>query len=131
MEKNREYILKLAHEKKVKFIRLWVTDVLGLLKSFAITVDELEDALIEGVRFDGSTLNSYARADEQELLAVPNPATFQILPWRPTKEDSVARMFCDIYTNDMKPFEGDSRYILRKNLKKAADRGLTFYTGPE
>jgi len=131
MEQNRDYVIKLAHERKVKFIRLWVTDVLGLLKSFAITADELEDALIEGVRFDGSVLNSNARTDEQELIAIPDPSTFQILPWRPTKEDSVARMFCDIYTNDMKPFEGDSRYILRKNIQKAADRGLTFYTGPE
>jgi glutamine synthetase len=130
MEQNKDYIIKLAHEHKVKFVRLWFTDILGLLKSFAITIDELEDALNEGVRFDGGTLSAFARADEQELIAMPDPSTFQILPWRP-KEDSVARVFCDIYTNEMKPFECDSRYILRKNLKKLADKGFTFYTGPE
>jgi glutamine synthetase len=130
MEHDKEYILKLAHEKKVKFIRLWFTDILGLLKSFAITIDELEDALNEGVRFDGSTLGTFTRTDEEEYIALPDPSTFQILPWRPV-EDSVARMFCDIFTNDMKPFTGDSRYILRKNLEKASDRGFTFYTGPE
>jgi glutamine synthetase len=130
MEHDKEYVLKLAHEHRVKFIRLWFTDNLGLLKSFAITVDELEDALIEGVRFDGSTLYANARSDEQELIALPDPSTFQILPWRP-KEDCVGRMFCDICTNDLMPFEGDSRFILRKNLKKVADRGFTLYTGPE
>jgi glutamine synthetase len=130
MEHNKEYIVKLAHERNVKFIRLWFTDILGLLKSFAITIEELEDALNEGVRFDGATLTAYSRSQEEELIALPDPSTFQILPWRP-QEDSVARMFCDIYTNDMKPYEGDSRFVLRQNLKKAADRGFTFYTGPE
>ena len=130
MDHDKEYVLKLAHENNVKFIRLWFTDVLGLLKNFAITVDELEDALLEGVRFDGSTLNGYIRLEEQELIALPDPSTFQILPWRP-QEASVARMFCDIYTNDMVPHQGDSRYILKQNLKKAAAKGYTFYTGPE
>lgn len=130
MDKDKEYILKLAHENRVKFIRLWFTDILGFLKSFAITIEELEDALIEGVRFDGSTLNGFIRRDETEMIAVPDTGTFQILPWRP-KEDSVARMFCDIYLTDMTPYEGDSRYILKKNLKKASEKGFTFYTGPE
>ncbi len=130
MDHNNEYILKLAHDNNVKFIRLWFTDVLGFLKSFAITIEELEDALLEGVRFDGSTLHGSIRHEEREMLALPDPSTFQILPWRP-KEDSVARMFCDIHTIDMQPYEGDSRYILKKNLKKAADKGLIFYTGPE
>lgn len=127
---NKDYILKLAHDSKVKFIRLWFTDILGFLKSFAITIEELEDALEEGVRFDGSTLHGFIRNDEREMFALPDPSTFKILPWRP-KEDSVARMFCDIYTSDMVPYEGDSRWILKKNLKKAADKGFTFYTGPE
>jgi glutamine synthetase len=130
MENNKEYIFKLANEHKVKFIRLWFTDVLGILKSFAITIEELEDAVTEGVRFDGGTINAYARSDEEELIAIPDISTFQLLPWRP-KEDSVARMFCNIYTNDMKPYEGDSRFVLRRNLEKAAEKGLTFYTGPE
>jgi len=130
MNKDIEFVLKLAHDKKVKFIRLWFTDILGFLKSFAITIEELEDAINEGIRFDGSTLHGSIRSDEQEMIAVPDVSTFKILPWRP-KEDSVARMFCDIQRVDKTPFEGDSRYILKKNLKKAAENGFTFYTGPE
>ena len=130
MKHDKEYTLKLAHENNVKFIRLWFTDILGFLKSFAITIDELEDALEEGVRFDGSTLHGFVRSDEREMIALPDISTFQVLPWRP-REDSVARMFCDIYQTDMTPYEGDSRYILKRNLKIAADMGLTFYTGPE
>jgi glutamine synthetase len=130
MEQDQEYILKLAHKSNVKFIRLWFTDILGFLKSFAITIDELEDALIEGVRFDGSTLRGFIRQDEREMIALPDASTFKILPWRP-KEDSVARVFCDIYQTDMTPYEGDSRYILKKNLKIAGEKGFTFYTGPE
>lgn len=130
MNTDREYILKFAHDNKTKFIRLWFTDILGFLKSFAITIDELEDAINEGVRFDGSTLNGYIRTDEEEMIAVPDLSTFQLLPWRP-KEDSVARIFCDIHKVDMTPYEGDPRYILKKNLKKASTMGLTYYTGPE
>jgi glutamine synthetase len=127
---NKEYILKLAHDNNVKFIRLWFTDILGFLKSFAITIDELEDAITEGVRFDGSTLLGFIRVDEREMIAIPDVSTFKILPWRP-KEDSVARMICDIRLVDMTPYEGDSRLILKRNLEKAAAQGLTFYTGPE
>ena len=130
MAQSREYILKHAHENRVKFIRLWFTDILGFLKSFAITIDELEDAINEGVRFDGSTLHGFNRSDEQEMIAMPDSSTFKVLPWRP-QEDSVARMFCDIYRVNMEPCEYDSRYILKKNLKKAADMGFTLYTGPE
>ncbi|MBN1500531.1 MAG: glutamine synthetase [Spirochaetes bacterium] len=130
MEQDKEFILRTAKDKNVKFIRLWFTDVLGLLKSFAITIEELEDALVEGVRFDASTLDGFIRTEEHELLALPDPSTFKLLPWRP-QSDSVARMFCDIYKPDMTPYEGDSRYILKKNLKRAAEKGFTFYTGPE
>jgi glutamine synthetase len=130
MENNKDYILKLSRERNVKFVKLWFTDILGILKSFAITIDELEDALYEGVRFDGSTLNGFVRRDEIEMIAVPDISTFQILPWRP-QTDSVARMFCDIYTPDMTPYEGDPRFILKRMLRKAADKGYTFYTGPE
>ncbi|OHD70269.1 MAG: glutamine synthetase [Spirochaetes bacterium RBG_16_49_21] len=129
-DQNKEYVLKLAHDNNVKFIRLWFTDVLGFLKSFAITIDELEDAIVEGVRFDGSTLQGFIRTDEREMIALPDISTFKILPWRP-KEDSVARMFCDIYQMNMTPYECDSRQILKKNLQKAAAKGFTFYTGPE
>ncbi len=130
MQTDHEYVLKLAGERNVKFIRLWFTDILGFLKSFAITIDELEDAITEGVRFDGSTLEGFVRSDEKEMIALPDVSTFQILPWRP-QEDAVARMFCDIYQVDMTPYEGDSRYILKRNLEKIAERGLSFYVGPE
>ena len=130
MHDDRDYILKLAHDNKIRFIRLWFTDILGFLKSFAITIDELEDAINEGVRFDGATLQGYVRSDEEEMIALPDVSTFQILPWRP-KEDSVARMFCDIYNVNMTPYENDSRYILKKTLQKATAMGLTYYTGPE
>jgi len=129
-DQNKAYVLKLAHDSNVKFIRLWFTDILGFLKSFAITIDELEDAIAEGVRFDGSTLQGFIRSDEREMIALPDVSTFKILPWRP-QQDSVARMICDIHQVDMTPYEGDSRYILKQNLRKAAARGLTFYTGPE
>jgi len=129
-DQNKAYVLKLAHDSNVKFIRLWFTDILGFLKSFAITIEELEDAITEGVRFDGSTLQGFIRTDEREMIALPDVTTFKILPWRP-QQDSVARMICDIHQMDMTPYEGDSRYILKQNLKKAAARGLTFYTGPE
>lgn len=130
MDKDKEFVLKQAHDTNVKFIRLWFTDILGFLKSFAITIEEFEDALYEGVRFDGSTLQGSARRDEEEMIALPDPSTFKILPWRP-REDSVARIICDIYKIDMTPYEADSRYILKKHLKKASDKGLKFYTGPE
>ena len=130
IDQNREYVLKLAHDSNVKFIRLWFTDILGFLKSFAITIDELEDAITEGVRFDGSTLHGFIRSDEREMIALPDVSTFKILPWRP-KEDSVARMICDIHQMDMTPYEGDSRFILKRNLQKAAAKGYTFYIGPE
>ncbi|MBN2434136.1 MAG: glutamine synthetase [Spirochaetes bacterium] len=130
MDRDKDYIIKLSNEKNVKFIKLWFTDILGMLKSFTITIDELEDALCEGIRFDGATLGGFIRTNEHEMIALPDASTFQILPWRPN-EDSVARMFCDIYTSDMKHYEEDSRYILRKTLKAASDAGFTFYTGPE
>lgn len=130
MNTDKEYIIKFAYDSKIKFIRLWFTDTLGFLKSFAITIDEFEDALNEGVRVDGSTLQGFIRSDEEEMIAMPDVSTFQLLPWRP-QEDSVARIFCDIFRIDKSPYEGDSRYILKKNLKKTALKGLTFYTGPE
>ncbi|MFZ5800794.1 MAG: glutamine synthetase family protein [Candidatus Omnitrophota bacterium] len=127
--KTKPEVLKLVKEHKVKFIRLWFTDVLGFLKGFAITPDELEGALEEGMGFDGSSIEGFARIEESDMIARPDPATFQIIPWR--KEHAVARMFCDIYEPSGKPFEGDPRYVLKKNLRRAKDMGFTYNVGPE
>ena len=125
-----EYALREARENDVKFIRLWFTDILGNIKGFAITVEELENALTRGMGFDGSSIEGYARTDERDLYALPDPTTFNILPWRP-KTNAVARMFCDILTPDEKPFEGDPRNVLRRNLKRASNKGYTYYVAPE
>jgi glutamine synthetase len=130
MEEARMYILKKAKEHDVRFIRMWFTDILGFLKSFAITREELEEALREGMGFDGSSIQGFVRIDESDMIALPDPDTFQLLPWRP-KENAVARMFCDILWPEGESFEGDPRYVLRRNLKWAQDMGYTFYTGPE
>ncbi len=129
-DEQKAYVLQQCRDLDVKFIRLWFTDILGTLKSFAITVEELEGALEEGMGFDGSSIEGFARIDESDMIAMPDPSTFQILPWRP-RERGVARMFCDILLPDGRPFEGDPRYVLKRNLKKAADLGYTFYVGPE
>ncbi len=132
--KNRseacEYVLKNAREQNVKFIRLWFTDILGFLKSFSITVEELEGALSDGMGFDGSSIEGFARIDESDMIALPDPNTFVLIPWRP-KAQAVARMFCDILRPGGEAFEGDPRYVLKQNLKRAADKGYTYYVGPE
>src|SRR3989337_1646046 len=133
MDDRREsidYVLQMAKEHDVKFIRLWFTDILGTLKSVAITVGELPEALEEGIGFDGSSIEGFARIDESDMMALPDPTTFAILPWRP-QERRVSRMFCDILHPDGRPFEGDPRYVLRRNLQRAAQLGYTFYVGPE
>ncbi len=129
--RDAEYVLKMASDLNVRFIRLWFTDVLGRLKSFAITIDELEGALTEGMGFDGSSIEGFARIWESDMMAHPDPSTFQLLPWRPTEKGAVARMFCDIKKTDGSPFEGDPRFVLKRNLQKAAKLGYTFYIGPE
>ena len=129
-DKEKEKVLKMAKDNDVRFIRLWFTDILGVLKSFAITIQELETALEEGMGFDGSSIQGYARIDESDMIAKPDPKTFQLLPWRP-KENAVARMFADIYEPDGTPYKGDPRWVLKRNLKKAEDLGYTFYVGPE
>ena len=128
--KDKEYVLKSARDLGVKFIRLWFTDILGTLKNVAITLEELEEALEEGVGFDGSAVEGFTRAEESDMIALPDPNTFAILPWRP-KENAVARMICDIVKPGGRPFEGDPRFILKKNLREAASLGYTFYVGPE
>jgi glutamine synthetase len=130
MSEPASYVISACRENDVKFIRLWFTDIVGALKSFAITVEELEKALDEGMGFDGSSIEGFARIDESDMVAKPDPATFQLVPWRP-KESGVARMFCDIYRPDGQAFEGDPRYVLRRQLKRAADLGYTFYVSPE
>jgi glutamine synthetase len=126
----REHILKRVKDNHVKFIKLWFTDVQGMLKSFSITDEELENALTEGMGFDGSSIEGFSRIEESDVIALPDPSTFQMLPWRPS-ENGVARMFCDIMTPDGKHFEGDPRWILKKNLMKAKELGYTFCVGPE
>ena len=125
-----EYALKEARDNDVKFIRLWFTDILGNLKGFAITVEELESALTRGMGFDGSAIEGFARDEEKDLYARPDPNTFAILPWRP-RENAVARVFCDIVMPDETPFEGDPRFVLRRNVERAAKIGYTYYVGPE
>jgi glutamine synthetase len=126
----KEHVLRMSKEQGVKFVRLWFTDILGFLKSVAITVEELEMALEEGIGFDGSSIEGFARIDESDMLAMPDPDTFCIIPWRP-QEQAVARMFCDVMRPGGEPFEGDPRYVLKRNLKRAADMGYTMYVGPE
>ncbi|MGC8778829.1 MAG: glutamine synthetase family protein, partial [Candidatus Caldatribacteriaceae bacterium] len=128
--KSREEVLAFCKDNDVKFIRLWFTDVLGSLKSFAIPAEELENALFEGMGFDGSSVKGFARIDESDMIAMPDPTTFQLLPWRGGQE-KVGRMFCDILNPDGTPFAGDPRYILKMNLRKLAEKGFTYYVGPE
>jgi glutamine synthetase len=129
MPKQEEYVLRTVEERGIRFIRLWFTDVLGFLKSFAITPAELETAFEEGMDFDGSAIEGFSRVQESDMLARPDPTTFQILPWKGS--ESVARMFCNIVMPDGEPFEGDPRSVLQRNLQRAADLGYTFYVGPE
>ncbi|MCI0792293.1 MAG: glutamine synthetase [Chloroflexi bacterium] len=127
---EREFVLRSAQENDVKFVRLWFTDILGSLKGFAITVDDLQDAIEQGVGFDGASIEGFARINESDMRAFPDPTTFAILPWRP-RQNAVARMFCDIRTPKGEPFEGDPRYALKRNLERLAKVGYTYYVGPE
>ncbi len=128
---DKEFVIDQAKQLGVKFVRLWFTDILGFLKSFAITTDELPRALEEGMGFDGSSIEGYARIDESDMIAMPDPSTFAILPWRPREEAAVARIFCDVMTPDGNPYVNDPRYVLKQNLQRAAELGYTFYVGPE
>jgi len=128
--KTKEEVFEAIEEYDVKFVRMWFTDILGQLKSFAITPRELEGAFAEGMGFDGSSIQGFARIDESDMLAKPDPSTFQIVPWRP-KEHAVARMFCDILQPDGRPYEGDPRYVLKRNLERLKKEGYTYYVGPE
>ncbi len=127
---EREFVLRSAQENDVKFIRLWFTDILGNLKGFAITVDDLVDAIEQGVGFDGASIEGFARSNESDMRAFPEPATFSLLPWRP-RQNAVARMFCDIRTPRGEPFAGDPRIALKRNLERLSRAGFTYYVGPE
>jgi glutamine synthetase len=125
-----DYVVRSAREHDVKFVRLWFTDILGNLKGFAIGVEDLEDAIHRGVGFDGASIEGFARRDESDMRAFPDPATFALLPWRP-RQNAVARMFCDVCTPRGEPFIGDPRYALKHNLESLAQLGFTYYVGPE
>ena len=127
---DKDYVLKTVEERDVHFVRFWFTDVLGVLKSFAVTDTELEGAFEEGMGFDGSSIDGFTRLEESDMVAYPDPATFQLLPWRPS-EQGVGRLFTDITKPDGSPFEGDPRYALKRVTQKAADLGYTMYVGPE
>ncbi len=128
--KTTKDVLKIVKEKNVSFIQFWFTDVLGVQKIFSITPSELQEGMEEGMGFDGSSIAGFCRIEESDMIAMPDPATFQIIPWRPS-DRPVARMICDIQTPDGKPYEGDPRYVLKRTLKKVNDQGYTFYVGPE
>lgn len=127
---QKDFVLKTIESRDVHFVRFWFTDVLGRMKSFAIIPSELEDAFAEGMGFDACCIEGFATRTESDMLAFPDPETFQVLPWRPEK-NAVARMFCSIKTPDGKPFEGDPRHVLERITHKAADMGYIFNVGPE
>ena len=130
ISKQQEFVLRTIEERNIRFIRLWFSDVLGTLKSVAIAPAELENAFDEGIGFDGSAIEGFARITESDMLAKPDPATFSILPWR-TEAPGAARMFCDITMPDGSPSHSDPRNVLRRILDKAAKMGYTCYPHPE
>ena len=131
MDRQQEFVLRSLEERQIRFVRLWFTDVLGTLKSVAVAPAELDGAFDEGIGFDGSAIEGFARASESDMIARPDPATFQILPESDGRAPDSARMFCDIQMPDGSPSWADPRYVLRRTLSKAAERGFTFYTHPE
>jgi glutamine synthetase len=130
MGKQEDFVLRALEERDVRFVRLWFTDVLGSLKSVAVAPAELESAFTEGIGFDGSSIEGFARIQEADMLAKPDPSTFQILPWR-GETPATARMFCDILMPDGSPSFADPRNVLKRALKTASDAGFSFYTHPE
>jgi len=130
MGKQEDFVLRALEERDVRFVRLWFTDVLGFLKSVAVAPAELDNAFDEGIGFDGSAIEGFARVYEADMLAKPDPSTFQILPWR-TEGPATARMFCDIVMPDGSPSYSDPRFVLKRTLSRAAEKGFSFYTHPE
>ena len=130
MDPQKAYVLRTVEERGVRLIRLWFTDVVGQMKSFAISPAELESAFEEGMQFDGSAIDGFSRIQESDVLAKPDAGTFELLPWGQSDE-TAARMFCDITNLDGTPFEGDPRHVLKRNLDRARERGFSFYVAPE
>ncbi|HVL92846.1 MAG TPA: type I glutamate--ammonia ligase [Acidimicrobiales bacterium] len=130
MERQQDYVLRTAEERGVRFIQLWFTDVLGIPKAFNITPAELENALEEGMTFDGSAVDGFSRVQESDVLARPDATTFTILPAR-RDSATVARVFCNVFNLDGTPFEGDPRYVLSRQLELARGKGFSFYAAPE
>jgi glutamine synthetase len=130
LDQQRDYVLRSVEERGVRLVRLWFTDVLGTLKSLAISPAELENALSDGMSFDGSSIDGFSRVQESDVLAMPDPDTFELLPWGDPKAPE-ARIFCDIHHLDGTPFEGDPRQVLRRHVQAAHDKGLTFYVAPD
>ena len=130
--KSAADVAEIVKENDVRFVRLWFTDVLGQLKSFSINAAELEDAFEGGMGFDGSSITGFNPIEESDMIAMPDPSTFALIPWRPEDENAVARMFCDIRVPGGEPYEGDPRWILRRALKRAEELGFDAYNiGPE
>ena len=130
MTRTREDVLRLVDEAGVRYIRLCFTDILGKIKGMSITRSELEQVLEEGQGFDGSSVEGFARIDESDLMAIPDPLTFRIIPWEIAGE-KIAMMFCDIQNPDGSPYEGDPRWVLKRQLARIKDKGWTFFVGPE
>jgi len=130
VDRQMEYVLRTVEERGIRLVRLWFTDVLGQLKSVAISPAALENAFDEGMQFDGSAIDGFSRVQESDVLARPDPSTFEVLPWS-ERDDTAARMFCDIVTLDGEPFVGDPRQVLRRNLDSARELGYSFFCGPE
>ena len=130
LDQQRDYVLRSVEERGVRLVRLWFTDVLGTLKSLAISPAELDNALSDGMSFDGSSIDGFSRVQESDVLAMPDPDTFELLPWGDPKAPE-ARIFCDIHHLDGTPFEGDPRQVLRRHVQAAHDKGLTFYVAPD
>ena len=130
--KTASDVISICEERDVRFVRLWFTDVLGQLKSFSINSSELEDAFDGGMGFDGSSITGFNPIEESDMIAMPDPATFALLPWRPEDENATARLFCDVRVPGGDAYEGDPRWILRRALKRAEDLGFDAYNvGPE
>src|SRR4051794_24539926 len=130
VERQQDYVMRTVEERGIRFVQLWFTDVLGTPKAFSITPAELENALEEGMTFDGSAIDGFSRVQESDVLAKPDPKTFQILPLQ-HDDTPVARVFCDVINLDGTPFEGDPRNVLRRQLERARERGFSFYAAPE
>ena len=129
--KTQQDVMSIVKERDVRFIRLWFTDILGQLKSFSINAEELEDAFEGGMGFDGSSITGFNPIEESDMIAMPDPATFHILPWRPD-ERPTGRMFCDVQVPGGEPYEGDPRWVLRRSLERMRSMGFDeFYIGPE